>query len=824
MDGPKVNDELDQLTASQRSMIRKSLRSASAVSDRELERTIQHYKQMFALSNAAVRHIAAGDRPVRKHLPKVSTNRKLAVQQRKPFRPTNATQASKAPASPQPPPLSARQKSAIRRAYREADDRLTDAQIATVLLEKFGPLYGISRTDLDAIIYKVNTARVEEGGRQIMDLEQEASSNDGIPRPIADWIHGLVSERKRSYATDYAIARISGGSEPREPSGTTKNWPEKVRRKIDAMLQLAALLGTADDTRDIDGHLQSIGPGAGSQLALLDEEISLVLLWHSLFHAEPLKLRVLLELDSQRFPRDIADALGRIQAFAFMNIPAIVTPAEAVEELLDSFGPRERFILESRLTADEPATLDAIGQRFGVGRERVRQIESNVKSQLAELLPSHKVVCWLASAVSDAFGAFMPEEFGREALKQLDVDWPSPTASLLLYLAGPYKIRCGWFENEKSGGESKLASIVDAFFESRSTANDSDLVEALVAAGTPRLAASRYLADKAGLRRWDENSWVRWGGNAVEKAHSVLELLGRAATSAEINDLIGESHSVGTIQNGMALDSRFVRTGKRTWGLREWGVEEYSGIVEEIFERIDMRGPMDQQELIDELVTTFSDISVNSIKMYLATPAFSCEGGIVRRRNVNDPWIVKEQLSEVRGAFRKSDSELRLCVPVTSDSLRGSGQSISSAVGAALGVTPGAERIFRSGDSAQLVLRWRPWSTNGPDIGSIRGPLLASNAEKGDAVVLIFSLERHEFKTQLIRSGASAEAYIDGLLGIPAGSPDLAESVARFVGCQPNEVRSVLRSRGDNRLADAIPNKVDTRLENEIANLLAELS
>lgn len=44
----------------------------------------------------------------------------------------------------------------------------------------------------------------------------------------------------------------------------------------------------------------------------------------------------------------------------------------------DELNDRELDILENRLFSDAPATLQDIGQRYGISRERVRQIESNM--------------------------------------------------------------------------------------------------------------------------------------------------------------------------------------------------------------------------------------------------------------------------------------------------------------------------------------------------------------------------------------------------------------------------------------------------------------
>jgi RNA polymerase sigma-32 factor len=54
--------------------------------------------------------------------------------------------------------------------------------------------------------------------------------------------------------------------------------------------------------------------------------------------------------------------------------------ATAMEEL----QPREREILEARRLRDEPVTLEELAKRFGISRERVRQIEVKAFAQLQD--------------------------------------------------------------------------------------------------------------------------------------------------------------------------------------------------------------------------------------------------------------------------------------------------------------------------------------------------------------------------------------------------------------------------------------------------------
>jgi len=60
--------------------------------------------------------------------------------------------------------------------------------------------------------------------------------------------------------------------------------------------------------------------------------------------------------------------------------------SERLAEVVDDLSDKEQDILQSRLLSDTPDTLQDIGDRYGVSRERIRQIETQLKKRLAELL------------------------------------------------------------------------------------------------------------------------------------------------------------------------------------------------------------------------------------------------------------------------------------------------------------------------------------------------------------------------------------------------------------------------------------------------------
>jgi RNA polymerase primary sigma factor len=67
--------------------------------------------------------------------------------------------------------------------------------------------------------------------------------------------------------------------------------------------------------------------------------------------------------------------------------------SERLEDLLDTLTPREAKVLRLRfgLEGHEPQTLKEIGQKFGVTRERIRQIEAHALRRLRHPMRSREL-------------------------------------------------------------------------------------------------------------------------------------------------------------------------------------------------------------------------------------------------------------------------------------------------------------------------------------------------------------------------------------------------------------------------------------------------
>ncbi|HQG33131.1 MAG TPA: sigma-70 family RNA polymerase sigma factor, partial [Deltaproteobacteria bacterium] len=57
-----------------------------------------------------------------------------------------------------------------------------------------------------------------------------------------------------------------------------------------------------------------------------------------------------------------------------------------IEQALSNLSDREQEIARQRLMAEHPQTLEDLGRQYNISKERIRQIENNVKTKLRKAL------------------------------------------------------------------------------------------------------------------------------------------------------------------------------------------------------------------------------------------------------------------------------------------------------------------------------------------------------------------------------------------------------------------------------------------------------
>ncbi|MFN8090275.1 MAG: hypothetical protein U0R81_15125 [Mycobacterium sp.] len=480
----------------------------------------------------------------------------------------------------------------------------------------------------------------------------------------------------------------------------------------------------------------------------------------------------------------------------------------AVARLVGQLNDFDREILSAQVWALNPVPQHVVAERLGVHAVSVGRNLRRARARFAELLtdPAHQEVGEHADLVRRHLGPYLPVEVVDLELRRLGVVPTSQTAAVLLHVAGPYARRGGWMEETSTPGGSRAQVIaaVDAVFDAQPAPTSDALLHALTSLGLPTGVALTYLESQMNLRRFGD-VWVRWSGDtAANMTEAALHILGTPATAEGIFATIGTGDTAGTslerVKAVLSQHDRFVRTSRSTWGLREWGVAEYVNIAHAIGECLDAGGGTAAvTAVIEELRARYPDITEASIRAYLGTWEFVLEKGVARRRTKADGWPAVPPLNTVRGVFRNGANEIRVAHLVTSEVLRGSGQTVHPAVADAAGVLPGQQRTFTSAHGP-VTLSWKLASTRGVGIGSLRGHAVAVEASAGDTLVLVFKLGDASLK--VIRLGAedSGRARLHKLLGHAVRKP-AAAALAAALNCRKEDVGAVLRRRGENELA-----------------------
>ncbi|NUT43305.1 MAG: hypothetical protein HOV86_25275 [Thermoactinospora sp.] len=482
---------------------------------------------------------------------------------------------------------------------------------------------------------------------------------------------------------------------------------------------------------------------------------------------------------------------------------------EVIDEIFTTLDERQRAIARDRLYAANRVTLDDLAQRFNVTRERIRQIERDLRDHVdgwlaspdAQALVAH--VTWLrgrlGSAVpADDLAAAVP--WHHEVLKTLDI----PTWRFVRTLLTGYEQADGWLV---VGGSDELREKTRQLFADgpRPVAEAVAMVAQL---GVREDVAERWIEAVPQLRLF-EGHVVPWPRSINEKAEAVLAVSGDPLSPEEIQERIGEDYSLVGIRNQLTADDRFLRVDRNKYGLTRWGGDEYLGIREMIAREIERAGGEASISTIVTNLTSRYDVSESSVRAYAGGPGFErTQRGWVRVAGTGgagseaaEPYQPRKDVSETRRSFRSRDGLWWHRVDINAEHLRGSGTPLPTGFAAYLGMAPGGS-LTASAPSGDVVISWH----NQPTMGSIRNVLAEFKAADGDHVFLTVS-DGGELLTRFLpgaHPGIPPLARALHLIGYTAPVQSEAEGM-RLIGARiglpdtatREEIVTRLRERGD---------------------------
>lgn len=115
----------------------------------------------------------------------------------------------------------------------------------------------------------------------------------------------------------------------------------------------------------------------------LDVPDSQVIEMDRIMSGKDLSLDANIEGSTERTYVDIlGDTFDQEQFLEDSQIRPLV--AKKIKEALESLKDRERYIIEKRVLTDSPETLEKLSRKFGISRERVRQIEKNALNKIRQ--------------------------------------------------------------------------------------------------------------------------------------------------------------------------------------------------------------------------------------------------------------------------------------------------------------------------------------------------------------------------------------------------------------------------------------------------------
>ena len=298
------------------------------------------------------------------------------------------------------------------------------------------------------------------------------------------------------------------------------------------------------------------------------------------------------------------------------------------EKMLTDLSPRSEEIIRRRfgLLSKRGETLEHIGQRHNITRERVRQIIAEAVKNIAQkssqehfLIAEEKIVFTIIQN-----GGIIRE---TDAIEKIKAKSHQEANAIKFFVSCSKKI----FEVEEKGILEKswvistdiVASIKKLISEAEKTALkekklllDAEILDSL-ASLVPEIPREQIMNFLSVSERVKKNKFGKWGivdwmevtpKGTREKVYLILKEHRKPLHFTEIAGLIdkyelskGKAHPQ-TVHNELIKDERFVLVGRGIYALSEWGY--FSGTIKDIIEVILRRSDraMKKEEIIAEVL------------------------------------------------------------------------------------------------------------------------------------------------------------------------------------------------------------------------------
>ena len=323
-------------------------------------------------------------------------------------------------------------------------------------------------------------------------------------------------------------------------------------------------------------------------------------------------------------------------------------PEQVVKKLLGSLPNRAQDVIVGRFglnQAGDEMTLEAIGQKYGITRERVRQIENYAINHIrkSDIYTKEKPVFEELLSVVAKMGGVISEE---DLLDYLAKDESTKKHLHFLLVVGDdfNKIKeDSEFKHRWHIDKALSERIEDALRKLYTKLSDDAIVpeSEMISSFLEHLkdVSEDYKQDEI-ITRWlslskniSKNPLGEWGktksSNIKTKgvrdyAYLILRRHGSPIHFREVAKLISEVFKkkahVATTHNELIKDPRFVLVGRGLYALKEWGYS--TGVVKDVIrEIIKNNGPLSKEDILERVLKE-RYVKPNTVMVNLQNPKY----------------------------------------------------------------------------------------------------------------------------------------------------------------------------------------------------------
>ncbi len=304
-------------------------------------------------------------------------------------------------------------------------------------------------------------------------------------------------------------------------------------------------------------------------------------------------------------------------------------PKQITKSLLSVLSDRAQDVISSRYGLGktiERMTLEAIGKKYGITRERVRQIENHAIASIRkskEIEKNKPAFDELGQVLHKLGGLMVEEDLLNHVTKDVAIH---NHLNFILVVGETFKkekedehFKHRWYLDDQLS--TKIHSSLHKLYESLSDTDllsDQDIMTSFLS--HLKDVAEEHKNEEI-LKRWlsvskkiGKNPLGEWGvadsSNITAKgirdyAFLVIRKHGSpihfTEVAKKIEEIFKKKAHIATTHNELIKDPRFVLVGRGLYALSEWGY--ISGVVKDVIRKvIEKHGPLSKDEIIEKVL------------------------------------------------------------------------------------------------------------------------------------------------------------------------------------------------------------------------------